>query len=386
MPKRILFIDRDGVLIREPSEDFQIDSLDKLEFVPGVFRSLAEIREKSGYWFAMVTNQDGLGTESFPEESFLPPHELLMRTLAGEGIHFDAVHIDPSFPEDRSPNRKPGTGMLQSYVSPEFDLEHSLVIGDRLSDLELAKNLSCRAIWFVPAARKSELESGRAAELRLKDICIAVTDDWREIANILLGGASGILPSRKAQIRRKTEETDVSIDLNLDGGGEGAADTGLKFFDHMLNQLPRHGGFDLSIQAAGDLEVDEHHTIEDTGLALGEAFRKALGDKRGVQRYGFLLPMDESLAQAAVDFSGRPWLVWEVDFSREYVGDTPTEMFMHFFKSFSDAAGCNLHIKAAGENQHHLAEAVFKAFARAVGMAVKRNPLDFSLPSTKGAL
>lgn len=386
MAKKILFIDRDGVLIQEPSEDYQIDSLEKLEFVPGVFRALGAIRERGDYYFAMVSNQDGLGTASFPEETFYPAHEKMLRALKGEGIRFDAIHIDPSMPEDDSPNRKPRTGMLKEYFSSEYDLEHSLVIGDRLSDIELAANLSCRAVWFADKSRRQELKTEEARQKGLEDVCIAVTKDWFEIAALLMGDKLSLLPHRKAETRRKTAETDIYIRLDLDGSGEGNISTGLKFFDHMLSQIPRHAGIDLDIKVDGDLEVDEHHTIEDTGLALGRVFLEALGDKRGISRYGFLLPMDESLARTAVDFSGRPWLVWDVPFTREYVGDMPTEMVFHFFKSFSDEAKCNLHIQAEGENQHHLAEAVFKGFARAVGMAIKRDPLDMALPSTKGAL
>lgn len=386
MAEKILFIDRDGVLIQEPSEDYQIDSLEKLEFVPGVFRALGAIRERGDYYFAMVSNQDGLGTASFPEETFYPAHEKMLRALKGEGISFDAIHIDPSMPEDDSPNRKPRTGMLKEYFSSEYDLEHSLVIGDRLSDIELAANLSCRAVWFADKSRMQELKTDDARRKGLEDVCIAVTKDWFEIASLLMGDQLSLLPHRKAETRRKTAETDIYIRLDLDGSGEGSISTGLKFFDHMLSQIPRHAGIDLDIKVDGDLEVDEHHTIEDTGLALGRVFLEALGDKRGISRYGFLLPMDEALARTAVDFSGRPWLVWNVPFTREYVGDMPTEMLFHFFKSFSDEAKCNLHIQAEGENQHHLAEAVFKGFARAVGMAIKRDPLDMALPSTKGAL
>jgi imidazoleglycerol-phosphate dehydratase/histidinol-phosphatase len=364
--KKLLFIDRDGTIIEEPSEDFQVDSLEKLVFIPKVIRNLYMIGINSGYEFIMVSNQDGLGTESYPEETFWPSHNKMLNILKNEGIKFKAIHIDPSFPHEKSPNRKPGIGMLQEYTKGDYDLKNSYVIGDRLTDVELAKNLGSKSILF------GGLQSEEA------DLC---TENWDEIYEFL------VFPNRKATVKRKTIETDISIELNLDGTGKTSISTGLGFFDHMLEQIARHGHCDLGIKVNGDLNVDEHHTIEDTAIALGEAFLHALGDKKGISRYGFLLPMDDALVQTAIDFGGRPWLEWEVEFKREKIGDVPTEMFYHFFKSFTDSAKCNLNIKAQGKNEHHIIEAVFKSFAKSIEMAVKRNEgvMD-SIPSTKGRI
>lgn len=356
-PQKVLFVDRDGTLIEEP-EDEQIDSFDKLKFVDGVFKNLGFICSKLGFRLVMVSNQDGLGTDSFPEETFWPVHNFVMKTLEGEGIVFDEVHIDRHFPEDNSPCRKPGTGMLTEYIdNPDYNIEGSYVIGDRETDRKLAENLGCRA-------------------LILGDNGI----DWNKIAEILFAG------ERMATIKRTTKETDIEVCLNVDGSGHCDISTGIGFFDHMLEQIGRHGMMDLTVHAKGDLNVDEHHTIEDTAIVLGECFKKALGDKRGIERYGYCLPMDDSLCQVAVDFGGRPWLVWDADFKREKIGDMPTEMFLHFFKSFSDSAKMNLNIKAEGINEHHKIEGIFKAFARALRMAVKRDIYHFELPTTKGAL
>ncbi len=364
--KKILFIDRDGTIIEEPSEDFQIDSLEKLQFIPKVITSLYKICKHSVFELVMVSNQDGLGTESYPDETFWPAHNKMLEVLKNEGIEFTAIHIDPSFPHENSSNRKPETGMLQKYMAGDYDLKNSFVIGDRITDVELALNLGSKSILF------GGLKSEEA------DLC---TDDWNEIYNFL------VFPERKSTIRRKTNETDINIKLNLDGTGKSEINTGLNFFDHMLQQISRHGKCDLEITVKGDLEVDEHHTIEDTALALGEAFTEALGDKKGVSRYGFLLPMDDALAHVAIDFGGRPWLVWDLEFRREKIGDVPTEMFYHFFKSFTDTAKCNLNVKAEGKNEHHIIEAVFKGFAKSIKMAVIRNESELdSIPSTKGSL
>lgn len=381
----VLFIDRDGVIVQELGDDKPINSFERLSFIPGVIHALSALREQTGYYFAMVSNQDGLGTPDNPEEAFLGPHQFMLQTLQGEGFQFDAIHIDKTTPEEQAPTRKPGIGMMQEYFTPAYDLEKSLVIGDRLTDLEFAKNMGCKAIWFVPEARKQELDSGRAAELGLGELCLLVTDDWRTITRFITGSDTP-LPHRIATIERATKETQMKVQVNLDGQGKADISTGLHFFDHMLEQIARHSRCDLTIQVTGDLEVDEHHTIEDTAISLGQAFYKALGDKRGISRYGFLLPMDDSLAQVAMDFSGRPWLVWDVNFTREWVGDVPTEMFYHFFKSFSDEARCNISIKAEGDNTHHIAEAVFKAFAKSIQGAVKRDPAHMELPTTKGVL
>lgn len=370
MKKRILFIDRDGTLIYEPPENFQIDAFEKLRFLPGVFTWLGRIVRELDYELVMVTNQDGLGTAAYPEEKFLPIQQLILDTFEGEGIRFDAVHIDRSYEHENLPTRKPGIGMLTRYFSEPIDLENSFVIGDRITDVKLAKNLGAKSILI----RNYDDPAGWE-----KDIALIV-NDWEEIYRFLK------LPPRRATHRRTTNETDVSIALDLDGKGNATCKTGLGFFDHMLEQVARHGRIDLQIEVKGDLHIDEHHTIEDTALALGEAFSLALGDKRGMNRYGFFLPMDDCLAQTAIDFGGRPWLEWKAEFKRERIGEMPTEMFMHFFKSFSDAAKCTLHISAEGQNEHHKIEAIFKSFARATYMALKRDPESSELPTTKGKL
>jgi imidazoleglycerol-phosphate dehydratase / histidinol-phosphatase len=368
--KKILFLDRDGAIIVEPQPDQQIDSLEKLEFLPGAIFALARIARELEYELVMVTNQDGLGTDSFPEHTFWPAHNKMLKTLEGAGVVFKKVHIDRSFKHENLPTRKPGTAMLTEYLNGDYDLTHSYVVGDRLTDVQLAKNLGARAILY----RNLDAPDGHEADIEL------IADDWEQIYGHLR------LPARRAQHRRATKETDISIELNLDGTGKSEVRTGLGFFDHMLDQLARHGGLDLTLEAKGDLHIDEHHTIEDTALALGEAFGKALGDKRGIERYGFCLPMDDVLAQVAIDFGGRPWIVWEAEFKREKIGDVPTEMFYHFFKSFSDTAKCNLNIRVEGQNEHHKIEAIFKAFAKAIKAAVKRDPMNRELPSTKGVL
>ncbi|HBX88444.1 MAG TPA: bifunctional histidinol-phosphatase/imidazoleglycerol-phosphate dehydratase [Marinilabiliaceae bacterium] len=376
MKKRLLFIDRDGTIIIEPPIDYQVDSLEKLEFYPKVIRNLNLIATKLDFELVMVTNQDGLGRDIFPEETFWPAHNKMMKTLEGEGITFAKVHIDRSFPEDNLDTRKPGTGMLKEYFSDKYDLAGSFVIGDRLTDVEMAKNLGCKGIFI-----KEEKEALSAlAEAHLEEHCALITEDWDQITAFLFK------TDRTAVVDRKTAETTVHIELDLDGTGNCDITTGLSFFDHMLDQIGRHSGVDLTIHTDGDLHVDEHHTIEDTGLALGEAFKKALGDKRGIDRYGFCLPMDDVLAQVAIDFGGRPWLVWDVDFKREMVGDMPTEMVHHFFKSFSDTSLSNLNIKAEGANEHHKIEGIFKAFAKAIKAAIRKDPFNNQLPSTKGAL
>jgi imidazoleglycerol-phosphate dehydratase/histidinol-phosphatase len=369
---KVLFIDRDGTIIAEPPSNYQVDSLEKLEFLPKVITALNKLASETDYGMVMVTNQDGLGTSSFPEETFWPAHNKMMKTLSGEGIHFSAVHIDRSFEHQQLPTRKPGIGMLTAYMEGGYDLANSYVIGDRLTDVKLARNLGTKAILLAAP------DTGLAS---LDETLVLITQDWEEIYRFMC------LPARKAQVRRTTKETDIVIDLNLDGQGKSNINTGLGFFDHMLDQLAKHSGADLTIHVKGDLHIDEHHTIEDTALALGEAYSKALGDKRGINRYGFLLPMDEALAQVAIDFSGRNWLVWEAEFTREKIGEMPTEMFFHFFKSFTDTAKCNLNIKAEGSNEHHKIEAIFKAFAKSVKMAVARDTQNLqSLPSTKGVL
>ncbi len=370
--KKLLFIDRDGTIIVEPKTDFQVDSLEKLSFLPKAISNLRKIAEETEYELVIVTNQDGLGTPSFPENTFLPAHQKMMETLEGENIHFAAVHIDRSFEHENAPTRKPRTGMLTQYLTGEYDLANSYVIGDRLTDIILAKNLGAKAIYIA----EKEPES-----IDLQTITALTTFDWDAIYEYLK------MPERKASVERITKETKIWIELNLDGKGKSNMETGLGFFDHMLDQLARHSGADLSVKVQGDLHIDEHHTIEDTALALGEAYLKALGDKKGISRYGFLLPMDDVLAQVAIDFSGRPWIVWEADFKREKIGEMPTEMFYHFFKSFSDTAKCNLNIKAEGTNEHHKIEAIFKGFAKAIKMAVKRDLKEIDvLPSTKGVL
>lgn len=373
--KKVLFIDRDGTIIVEPPTDFQVDSLEKLEFLPKAISALRKIADETDYELVMVTNQDGLGTDSFPEDTFWPAQNKMVKTLEGEDIRFADVHIDRSFPEDNLPTRKPGIGMLTAYFSSEYDLANSYVIGDRLTDVQLAVNLGAKAILF-----RSELPKEGITD-QMNETTALVTSDWDAIYEHLK------LPSRKAFVERNTKETQIKVELNLDGSGRSNIHTGLGFFDHMLDQLARHSGADLSIHVEGDLHIDEHHTIEDTALALGEAYRQAIGDKRGISRYGFLLPMDEALAQVAIDFSGRPWIVWDAEFKREKIGEMPTEMFFHFFKSFSDTSLSNLNIKVEGDNEHHKIESIFKAFAKAIKMAVKRDlkALDF-MPSTKGVL
>lgn len=374
MKKKVLFIDRDGTLVIEPPVDYQLDSFEKLEFYPKVFRNLYFIRQKLDFRFVMVTNQDGLGTASFPENTFWPVHDLMMNTFKGEGIEFDEVCIDRSFPEDNAPTRKPRTGMLAAYTdSHEYDLEESYVIGDRATDVELARNLGCKAILLQPD--RSMLEG-----TGLEDVCVLATTDWDRVAEFLFAG------ERTAEVRRTTKETDILVRLNLDGSGACDIHTGLGFFDHMLEQIGKHGGLDLTVHVKGDLQVDEHHTIEDTALALGECIRKALGDKRGIERYGYCLPMDDCLCQVALDFGGRPWLVWDAEFKREKIGDMPTEMFFHFFKSLSDEARMNLNVKAEGVNEHHKIEGIFKALARSIRMAARRDVYHYEIPSSKGSI
>lgn len=374
--KRALFIDRDGTLVIEPPVDYQLDSLEKLVFYPKVFRNLYFIRKQLDFEFVMVTNQDGLGTDSFPEDTFWPAHDKMLKTLEGEGIRFDDILIDRSFPEENSPNRKPRTSMLGRYLSGEYDLANSYVIGDRLTDMQLAANLGAKGIWLRP-------DDDEARQLLTENTAISpvlITDDWDRITEYLFAG------ERRATIRRTTKETDIFVEVNLDGHGRTEISTGLGFFDHMLDQIGKHSGIDLTVRVKGDLEVDEHHTIEDTAIALGEALLKALGDKRGIERYGYCLPMDDCLCSVALDFGGRPWLVWDAAFHREKVGDMPTEMFLHFFKSLSDAARMNLNIKAEGTNEHHKIEGIFKALARSIKMAIRRDIYRYELPSTKGTL
>jgi imidazoleglycerol-phosphate dehydratase / histidinol-phosphatase len=371
--QKVLFIDRDGTIIVEPPTDFQVDSLEKLAFLPGAITNLRKIAEETAYFLAMVTNQDGLGTASFPEDTFWPAHNKMLQILEAENIKFEGMHIDRTFQHENAPTRKPGTGMLTEYSNGNFDLANSYVLGDRLTDIQLAVNLGAKAIFIGP--KPTELTPEMAATLVLS------TTDWSEIYRFLR------LPERKVTLERNTKETQIKIELNLDGTGQSDIHTGLGFYDHMLDQLAKHSGADLSIHVEGDLHIDEHHTIEDTALALGEAYLKALGDKKGISRYGFLLPMDDALAQVGIDFSGRPWIVWEAEFQREKVGEMPTEMFYHFFKSFSDTAKCNLNIKCEGQNEHHKIEAIFKAFAKSIKMAVARDIKNLdSLPSTKGVL
>lgn len=390
MARKILFLDRDGCIIVEPQPDQQVDSLEKLEFIPGAIHALARLVRERDFDLVMVTNQDGLGTDSFPEPTFWPAHNKMIKTLENEGIVFKTVHIDRSFKHENLPTRKPGTAMLNAYMNDQVDMANSYVIGDRLTDMQLAQNLGAKGILL---RNESAIEAENTPGTKLahtmgieytpegQQIPIElIADNWEQIYQHLR------LPQRRIHHRRTTRETDISVDLNLDGKGESSIHTGLGFFDHMLDQLARHGGLDLYLEAKGDLHIDEHHTIEDTGLTLGEAFALALGDKRGVERYGFTLPMDDALAQVALDFGGRSWLVWEADFKREKIGDMPTEMFYHFFKSFADAARCNLNIRVEGQNEHHQIEAVFKAFAKAVKMAVRRNPDHMELPTTKGVL
>lgn len=381
MAKPVLFIDRDGTLINEAPPTYQLDSYDKLTFYPKMFEFMGRIARELDYELVMVTNQDGLGTDSFPEDTFWPLHNLVMKSLEGEGIFFKEVLIDRSYPHENLPSRKPGIGMLTHYINnPEYDMANSFVIGDRITDVQLAKNLGAKAIWLNmdPELGGAEIKD-KAQELRESTVALE-TCDWGEIYAFLKLG------QRIIKQERNTNETKISVVLNLDGSGKSAIQTGLGFFDHMLDQIARHGKLDLEIITQGDLHIDEHHTIEDTGIALGEAFGKALTDKRGLERYGFALPMDEAEAKVLIDFGGRNWLVWDAEFKREKIGEMPTEMFFHFFKSFSDAAKCNLNIYCRGENEHHKIEAIFKAFAKAIRMAVKRDPLSNHLPSTKGVL
>jgi imidazoleglycerol-phosphate dehydratase/histidinol-phosphatase len=384
MKKRVLFIDRDGTLIIEPPEDFQVDSLEKLAFYPKVIRSLGQIIKDFDYELAMVTNQDGLGTPQFPEEHFWQAHQKMVQTLEGEGINFDDTFIDRSFEEDNASTRKPRLGMLGKYIdNPQYDLVNSYVIGDRISDMELAYNLGAKGILMQDPSHEIYYPKPMVEE-----VVELITTDWEEIFQFLkVEEELYQAPNRSAKITRKTNETDILVELNLDGEGKYQHHTGLGFFDHMLDQLAKHAKLDLHIKVKGDLHIDEHHTIEDTAIALGEAFRKALGNKRGIERYGhFSLPMDETLAQVALDFSGRPWFVWKGEFKREKVGDFPTEMVHHFFKSFSDNALCNLNIHVQGSNDHHQIEAIFKAFAKSIKMAIKKDANSNDLPSTKGVL
>jgi imidazoleglycerol-phosphate dehydratase / histidinol-phosphatase len=379
--KKVLFIDRDGTLIKEAPPTYQLDEFSKLEFYPDMFYNLRKIAQELDYELVMVTNQDGLGSSSFPEETFWPLHNLVMKSLENEKIKFAEVIIDRTFPEENAPTRKPAIGLLTKYINnPDYDLANSFVIGDRITDMQLARNLNCKAVWLNTDAALGAEEINNSVNDLKSNVVVLETTAWEEIYNFLK------LPPRIITHQRITNETKITVTLNLDGTGKADNKTGLPFFDHMLDQLARHGNIDLSIECKGDLHIDEHHTIEDTGIALGEAIAKALGDKRGIERYGYLLPMDDCLAQVALDFGGRSWIVWEAAFRREKIGDMPTEMFFHFFKSFSDAAKCNLNIQAAGENEHHKIESVFKAFAKAVKMAVKRDINNDSLPSTKGLL
>ena len=378
MAKKVLFIDRDGTMIKEVS-DYQIDAFDKMYFYPKCLSFLGKIAKELDYELVLVTNQDGLGTDIFPENTFWPVHNFIMKTFEGEGVFFSEQCIDKSYPDEKLPTRKPGTGMLTKYFSAEYDLKNSFVIGDRLTDVELAKNLGAKAIFINDHTNLGTTEIS-LNETQIAETIAFETNDWEKIYEFLK------LENRSASIIRKTNETDISISVNLDGTGKSNINTGLHFFDHMLDQIARHGQMDLDIQVKGDLQVDEHHTIEDTAIALGEVFAKALGNKLGIERYGFCLPMDDCLAQVAIDFGGRNWLVWEADFNREMIGQMPTEMFYHFFKSFTDGAKANLNIKAEGTNEHHKIEAIFKAFAKAIKVAVKRDVEKMILPSTKGML
>lgn len=378
MGKKVLFIDRDGTIIKETADE-QIDAFEKMIFYPKAFTFLGKIAKELDYELVMITNQDGLGTEIFPEDTFWPVHNFIMKSFENEGVVFNEVFIDRTFPKDNANTRKPGTGMLTSYFSDAYDLKNSFVIGDRLTDVELAKNLGAKGIFIND---DTHLGTGEITVKReeLDEYIALESNDWEKIYEFLK------LENRISEISRKTNETDIQIKLNLDGTGKSDIQTGLAFFDHMLDQLARHGQMDLDIKVDGDLEVDEHHTIEDTAIALGEVFSKALGNKLGIERYGFCLPMDDCLAQVAIDFGGRNWLVWDAEFKREKVGDMPTEMFLHFFKSFTDGAKANLNVKAEGDNEHHKIEAIFKAFAKSIKMAVKRDAEKMVLPSTKGML
>ena len=370
--KRVLFIDRDGTLIVEPPDTYQIDSLERLEFLPGVFRNLQLIRQQFDYEMVIVTNQDGLGSAGYPEESFRLIQEKMLTAFRNEGTEFDEIFIDTSLPGDNHPGRKPGTAMLTRYFEEDYDLAGSFVIGDRITDLELAQNLGAKGILIGDEKQYGKLKQ------ELRDTAVLIASGWDEIYEYLRR------ENRKALSMRKTSETEISVELSLEGRGEYSVSTGLGFFDHMLEQLSRHSGCDLAIKATGDLQVDEHHTIEDVGISLGEAFDRALGSRKGIERYGFVLPMDESLASVSIDLGGRSWLEWEVSFSREKIGDMPAEMFEHFFRSFAGAARCSLHISAKGKNEHHLAEAIFKSFGRALKAAVRQDANNMNLPSTKG--
>ena len=376
--KKVLFIDRDGTIIKEPPTDYQVDSMSKLEFVPGAISNLHKIASSLDYEMVMVTNQDGLGTATFPEDTFWPPQEMMLKVLASEGIRWKEIIIDRSFAKDESSDRKPGIGRMKHYLSGDFDMAHSFVIGDRFTDMIFARNLGARGILIGKSA--DETEDHLAKEIDLSATIVLKVEEWSSVFRYLRN-----LP-RNIEVTRHTLETKIDVMLNLDGSGVTNIDTGLPFFNHMLDQLGKHGGVDLTVVTKGDLHIDEHHTIEDTALAIGEAFSKALGDKRGTERYGFALPMDDCEAMVSLDFGGRPWLVWDAVFSREKIGDLATEMFFHFFKSFADAAKCNLNIKASGENEHHKIEAIFKAFARSIKRAIRRDMDHFDLPSTKGIL
>ncbi len=373
--KKVLFIDRDGTLIKEPFEDEQVDSLEKLEFIPGVFQALGLIIRNLDFELVIVTNQDGLGTASFPEENFWPAHNKMITAFRNEGIVFTDVFIDRSLPDDNAETRKPNIGLLREFIEGDYDMENSFVIGDRLIDIQLAKNLGAKGILLSGRITQDEIN-----EAGLQENCLLSTSNWMKVYEYLIAGA------RTATVERKTFETQIGIHLDLDSSKPSSITTGLGFFDHMLDQIARHAGVSLTIEVNGDLSIDEHHTVEDTALALGEAFFIALGSKRGIERYGFALPMDDCMAQVLIDFGGRPWIVWEAEFRRERIGDMPTELFYHFFKSFSDAAKCNLHIKAEGTNEHHKIEAIFKAMARAIKMAIRRDVFNYELPTTKGMI
>lgn len=379
--KKVLFIDRDGTLIKEAPPTYQLDSFSKLEFYPDMFLYMRKIAEELDYELVMVTNQDGLGTATFPEDTFWPVHNLVMKSLENENIYFSEVHIDRTFPNENAPTRKPGTGMLIKFLNnPVYDIAGSFVIGDRITDMQLAKNLGCKGFWLnIDSSLGAAEIQDKLEELR-KETIVLESPHWKDIYEYLK------LPPRKIVHQRNTNETKISIVINLDGTGKSQIKTGLGFFDHMLEQIAKHGNIDLQIECNGDLHIDEHHTIEDVGIALGEAFAKALGDKKGIERYAFVLPMDESLAQVAIDFGGRNWIVWEAEFKREKIGEMPTEMFFHFFKSFSDGARCNLNIKVQGDNEHHKIECIFKGFAKCIKQAVKRDINNNTLPSTKGVL
>ena len=379
--KKVLFIDRDGTLIKEAPPTYQLDSFSKLEFYPDMFYYMRKIATEMDYELVMITNQDGLGTASFPEDTFWPVHQLVMSSLENEQIHFDEVFIDKTFPQENAPTRKPATGMLTKYINnPDYDIANSFVIGDRITDLQLAKNLGCKGFWLNMDSSLGAAEIKDTVDNLRQEVIVLETPHWADIYQYLK------LPPRIVKHERNTNETKISVVVNLDGTGKSTVETGLSFFNHMLDQIARHGNIDLTITCNGDLHIDEHHSIEDTGIALGEAVAKALGDKRGIERYGFLLPMDDCLAQVAIDFGGRSWIVWDAEFKREKIGEMPAEMFFHFFKSFSDAAKCNLNIKAEGENEHHKIESIFKAFAKAIKMAARRDINNNELPSTKGIL